>query len=440
MKPELVKFLSGRGLSIVRELATARGVDAYVVGGCVRDLLLGRGGGDIDIVLSGGWRELPRDFAERTHGSFFWLDEERGHARVVTRNVPDAATFDFAPLRGTGIVEDLSLRDFTINTLAVPLTTDAVLLDPLGGGADIHRRVVRMCADRTFADDPLRLVRAFRFAAVLGFSIDAATRAAIPPHAARLDHVSGERIRDELFHMLQPDGAGRMLQDMAVTGVFGPIVSGRGGAPPPVVLQEGSERITCLEERCRSLDAMFGAHAGTVSERLSDEIQQGIARLALMKLASWLSLFGIEPKTAGGRLKLGKAAQALLEIYCRLDAAAFRETEDDPCRLRKRYRLFDEREPAGPELPLLALANGLIAEGSCRELVAFWAESYIPRGGTLLLNGDEIMSLLRIPRGRGVGEALEALREAQTVGLVCSRANAVAFLKKKLLTTHDPMG
>ncbi|AJE03659.1 tRNA nucleotidyltransferase/poly(A) polymerase family protein [Geobacter pickeringii] len=439
MKPDLAKFLSGRGLPLVRELATARGVDAYVVGGCLRDLFLGREGRDIDIALSGGWREIPRDFAERTHGSFFWLDEERGHARVITRNLPDAATFDFAPLRGTGIVEDLTLRDFTINSLAVSLATEIVLLDPLEGETDIHRRIVRMCADRAFADDPLRLVRAFRFAAVLGFPIDDATRAAIPTHAAYLSNVSGERIRDELFQALQPDGAGRMLQEMAVAGVFGSIVPWKEGQPTHVVLQEGSERITRLEVLSSSLDALLGDHACTVSERLSGEIQQGITRLALMKLASWLSCLGIEPETASGRLKHGKAAQALLKIFCRLDTAAFRETEDDHY-LRKRYRFFDEREPGGPELPLLALANGLIAERLCREFVTYWMESYIPRGKALLLNGDEIISLLHIPRGKAVGAALEMLRESQTMGLVCNRDAAVAFLRKKQLTTEEPMG
>lgn len=439
MKPDLETFLRGPGLTVVRELATAHGVQAHVVGGCLRDLVLGRKGNDIDIALSGGWRELPREFAGRTGGSFFWLDEERGHARVVTRNLPDGATFDFAPLRGEGIVEDLTLRDFTINALAAPLTGDPVLFDPLGGEADIRRRVVRMCAERTFADDPLRLVRAFRFAAVLGFSLDDATRAAIPPHAARLGNVAGERIRDELFHALRPVGAGRMLQAMTDAGLLGAIFPW-GAAPSTGAPQEGRERIGHLEALSGSLGTILGVHSSAVAERLAGEVQQGVTRLALMKLATWLARIGIEPNTASGRLKLGKAAQALLEIYGRLDTAAFREAEADPHRLRHCYRFFDECEPAGHELPLLALANGLIPEHRCRELVAYRIESYLPRGSALLLSGDEVMSLLGIPRGRAVGESLETLREAQAMGLVSSSSEAAAFLGKKQLTTDEPMG
>lgn len=440
MNPELEKFLCGHGLPLVRELAEAHGVNAYVVGGCLRDLFLGREGNDIDIALSGSWRELPREFASRTGGSFFWLDEERGHARVVNRNQSDVAIFDFAPLRGGAIAEDLTLRDFTINALAVPLTGETVLFDPLGGELDIRRRVVRVCANSAFSDDPLRLVRAFRFSAILGFSIDDVTRAAIPSHAARLESVAGERIRDELFHTLWPVGAGKSLQKMAVAGVLGSIFPPGTASPTLVALQEADERITRLEALCGCLDVLLGAHSRLVVERLTAEVQQGVARLAIMKLALWLSRVGIEPKAVSGRLKLGKAVEALLEIYGHLDTMAFRETEGGACHLRNRFRFFDQWEPAGPELPLLAQAGGLIAENSCRELVAYWVESYIPRGNALLLSGDDVMALHKIPRGKAVGEALKILREAQAMGLARSRAEAAAFLRKKELTTGEPIG
>lgn len=425
--------MNGRGISLVRELASSLGVSGWVVGGCLRDLLLAREVNDIDIALAGGWRELPRSFAERAGGSFFWLDEARGHSRVIAGGGEGCLTVDFAPLRGDDIGADLALRDFTINALALPLAGEPALLDPLHGLDDIHRRTVRSCSPSTFSDDPLRLVRAFRFAAVLGFRIEETTLAAISPHAPLLANVAGERIRDELFHILRAQGAGVWLQGMAETGLLPGLLAhppgpGRTGLIPGAVAR--------VERIGDDPGALPGGHAPLAEARLIIEVQPGVTVLSLMKLAAFLEERGGSPAAACERLRLGKTARRLLEIYGGLDAPAFRALEG-PSRVGL-YRFYGDREPAGPELPLLAHALGLIDESRCLELVDYWARGYIPRGSELLLSGDDVMDLLRIPPGKAVGEALELLREAQATGLVRSRDEAAAYLGKKQLTPTSP--
>lgn len=414
-------------LHLLAELAAGEG-SAYLVGGCLRDLLLGRPVADLDLVLAGGTTELPRRFAARTGGSFFWLDEERGHARVIVSTATGPVTFDFAPLRGADLATDLRLRDFTINALAVPLVADGALIDPLGGAADLARRLVRVCSPQSFSDDPLRLVRAYRFAAALGFALEPATAAAIPLQATLLARVAGERLRDELFAILAVPEPGPFLRAMGEAGLLAAVF----GTPLPALSAaaaavDAADRVVC---RLASDDARFAA-------RLQQQVQEGITVVSLVKLAAFLT---VATPAGGARqgLKLGNVAAALLSRFAGLDRQSCRAAV--PAAGAGRFRFFSDREPAGPELALLAHVRGELAEQPCRELIAYYFEHYLPKGAPLLLTGDEVMALLGIPPGPRVGEALELLRQAQSLGMVATAAAAQVWLRKKLLTTDEPIG
>ncbi len=432
MESAIGTLLAGQGLRLVRELSLAFGVKAYVVGGCLRDLLLGRKGNDVDIALAGAWRELPSMFAERSGGTFFWLDEERGHSRVVIRNAAQHATVDFAPLRGESIAEDLALRDFTINALAVPLTEEDRLIDPFGGLEDIRQKLIRTSAPTAFRDDPLRLVRAFRFATVLGFRIEEATLSLVPGHAPLLSQIAGERIRDEFFQILQaPDAAGSMRK-MAETGLLPRILPHRAG-------EETFAAVAQVEKLCEAPETLTGEHrCDHLVARLQEEMQSGITVSVLLKLAAFLFPSGISHHEAGKRLKLGNAAQKLLGAYCRIGSPALRgrRHELSPGAM---YRFFNGHEPAGIELPLLGLALRLTAKNESRELTEYYLTTYLPRTRELILSGDDIMALLGIPQGQLVGKAVSLLREAQATGLVQTHDEAAAYLRKKLLTTDEPL-
>ena len=175
------------------------GEEAWIVGGAVRDELLGRPLLDLDIAC----RE-PEAAARRFGGPVFPLSERHGAWRVA---LDGGRTVDFTPLRD-GIEDDLATRDFTINAVARPLDGGDPV-DPFGGLPDLDRRVLRAVAPTIFEDDPLRLLRAVRLEDELGFHLDAETEGLIREHASLVDRPAGERILAELVR-LSPRGFERL--------------------------------------------------------------------------------------------------------------------------------------------------------------------------------------------------------------------------------------
>jgi hypothetical protein len=189
----------------MRELAREllAGEEAYVVGGAVRDELLGRDVLDLDIACRDPRGSAGR-YARRSGGAPFPLSERHGAWRVA---LPEGRTVDFTPLPGT-ILDDLGTRDFTINAIAVPLAGGEAI-DPFGGRKDLAARRLRAVSDRVFMDDPLRLLRAVRLEDELGVSLDAGTEALVREHAWRIPVAAGERILAELMR-LSRDGYRRL--------------------------------------------------------------------------------------------------------------------------------------------------------------------------------------------------------------------------------------
>jgi tRNA nucleotidyltransferase/poly(A) polymerase len=167
------------------------GEEAWVVGGALRDELLGRAIVDLDIAC-----RQPERAARRYGGPVFPLSERHGAWRVALQG---GRTVDFTPLRDD-IEEDLATRDFTINAIARPLAGGDPV-DPFGGVADLQQRVIRAVAPSIFEDDPLRLLRAVRLEDELGFSLDAETERLAREHAELVTAPAGERILAELIRL-----------------------------------------------------------------------------------------------------------------------------------------------------------------------------------------------------------------------------------------------
>jgi putative nucleotidyltransferase with HDIG domain len=178
-------------------LLAARGHDGYVVGGAVRDWLLGRTTTDFDVAVAGAPRAVARDLARATRAHVFELSEGFGSWRVVARD--RAWQLDVLPLAEGDIERDLALRDFTINAMAWPLNGGLDdLVDPFGGRADAAAGRMRMVAPGAFAADPLRVLRVVRLACELAFEVDTATAQAARASAPDLRGVAAERVFAEL--------------------------------------------------------------------------------------------------------------------------------------------------------------------------------------------------------------------------------------------------
>ena len=173
----------------------------YLVGGFLRDRWLKRQkqNWDLDFAVDFKAIDLARTFAKETKSGFVVLDRQHGCARVVL----EGGTLDFADFRGKNLKEDLLHRDFTINTLALPLCyksgTKRPLLDYYNARGDLEKGIIRMTSDSSFEEDPLRILRAFSLSALLNFKIEKTTLMMAEKQKDRLKDVSCERIRDELF-------------------------------------------------------------------------------------------------------------------------------------------------------------------------------------------------------------------------------------------------
>lgn len=194
----------------------ASSLTAWLVGGCIRDLLLGRQCADVDVVCI----EDPSDWARswaKGRGHWFWLDQQRRHSRIL---LPEGVSFDVAPLRAPTIEADLLARDFTVNALAVPIGETGQLLDPLNGIIDLSHRCLRICSDRSFSDDPLRILKGARHAAVFAFSFDEHSLNSMSDHASLINNVAAERVRDELFALVNVRDLFNTMQTLSDAGVL----------------------------------------------------------------------------------------------------------------------------------------------------------------------------------------------------------------------------
>lgn len=202
---------------LARELLAGR--EAWIVGGAVRDELLGREVVDLDIACADP-KAAARAFARRSGGAPFRLSERHGAWRVA---LDGGRTVDFTPLRGS-IDDDLETRDFTINAIALPLAGGEAH-DPHGGRADLAARVLRAVRDSVFEDDPLRLLRAVRLEDELGFRLDERTEELVRAHAALVGRAAGERILQELVRL---SAAGyRRLEELGLLAEVGGVTAER---------------------------------------------------------------------------------------------------------------------------------------------------------------------------------------------------------------------
>ena len=176
-------------------LREAAGEGSWLVGGAVRDRLLGRETTDYDVVMAGEPRRLARALARSTHAHVFSLSDQFGGWRVVARD--RGWQVDLLPLNGSTIEADLGQRDLTLNAIAEPLA-GSELIDPFGGVKDLRRRRLRMVSPGAFEQDPLRTMRLARLACELGFDVDPETAQAAAGSTAGLGRVAPERVFTEL--------------------------------------------------------------------------------------------------------------------------------------------------------------------------------------------------------------------------------------------------
>lgn len=199
----------------------------YLVGGSVRDHILRRKQKDIDLICDDA-ENVARGIADANKAAFvpFRKKPEEPCFRVVNRGNPEDF-LDVSPIRGGSPDADLRLRDFTINSVAIRIGRGGVLRetsDPTGGIADLERKTIKMTGPEAFVSDPLRMLRAVRFAATLGFDVDESTTNAVKTHAGLIKNTASERILHELFEIFKADRVHPFVCMMDELGILETII------------------------------------------------------------------------------------------------------------------------------------------------------------------------------------------------------------------------
>lgn len=476
--------------------AMPAGQAVYLVGGAVRDALLGRETHDLDFVLGEDVLEFARRTANALGGAYYPLDEARQTARVVLNAGTDRREIlDFAAYRGPDLESDLSARDFTLNAMAIPLEGPLELIDPLHGAEDLLAKRMRACSPTSLTDDPLRVARAIRLANNLGLFILPETRKQVREAAPGLERVSPERKRDELFRILDGSDvstAFRALDQMGVLGYLLPeLVRLKGVAQTAPHIYDVWEHTLSVMQNLESVlgvlalsfqaDRAASLVMGMLSHRLGrfrQEIHDHLGQRftpdrnarALLFLAALYHDSGkpatrrVEP---GGRVRFFGHEQAGDQIVHER-AVRLRLSSDEvervsavvahhlrpillaqgpePPSRRAVYRFYRDAGQAGVEVCLLSLADVLGTYGpaiqteawqgqldTVRTLLEAWWEQRTERVlPDPLINGRELMRNLRLQSGPEVGRLLEAIREAQAAGEVRSREEALELARRML--------
>ncbi len=188
---------------------------AYLVGGVVRDIILRQPIHDLDIALDGDVHTFGRKVADTTGAAFFVLNEKFNTARIIFKYSEEIRmNLDIVKLRGKSIEEDLKMRDFTINAMAINLREQYRVIDPFNAVDDLRNHKLIACSEESFKDDPIRVLRALRQSIELGCTIEKKTILHLKEAVPLLDSISSERIRDEFFRLLNGKNVPQAIQVM----------------------------------------------------------------------------------------------------------------------------------------------------------------------------------------------------------------------------------
>ena len=465
-------------ISALVKLAQSEGHQLYLVGGFIRDTLLGRSSKDVDFV-SRRTSDLAKSLARETGTRLALIDRKFGTIRLIPpaglNELSDFYQVDLSPLRGSSIAADLNQRDFTVNALAVDLSawqTDGSfhLLDPLGGLSHLRAGRLQLCSPHSLKEDPLRILRAYRLAATHDFTLEAYTQDRIREIRHGLNRVAVERIRDELVLILSTTNSApilRVLDDDNVLGILLPECEpmrncSQNDYYQQDVWQHSIAALEALEFFLANPQKILGRHADEALPILAQRIAGGRTREIMLKLGVLLHDIG-KPNCRtvdengvthfyGHQVAGARLAGSLCARFC----FSNKEIDFVSQLVRQHMRvvhLFSLRRTSrkalsrlfklGPELfwPLLLLFGSIYVAtkgprsqkaevGVLRHRIDRWLDFYHTQlkpkeGEPPLVRGHELMNRLNLSPGATVGKLLHTLAELQWEGRITSRDEAL---------------
>ncbi len=444
-------------LDCLVEWLGARGVTAYLVGGYVRDLLLGRPIYDVDVAVDGDTLSLSRQAADALGGAFYVLDEARQTARVLLPSDDGIKEVDFARLKGGDLEADLSERDFTINAMALSLSdrSAASVIDPQGGQADLRAKRLRAVSPTSISDDPIRILRAVRLTGELGFNIDPDTDRLVRQALPVLGQVSAERIRDEWSRILALPTLDAPLCYMHEAGILWALVS-RFGAPvdDPNTRDSLFNKAIAIESALSRLldhprdvgppyDGAIAPYQAQLQAHLGAYVSDRRSRRLLLRFVALLHPLLQEDGARIGAclsgLRFSNAEARRARLLCKAWAAGAVLSGVARGTLHRFYRQAGD---AGPDAVLWRLAESLtgadahLASAESHRAHLAW-QAYFDEYETIvapprLIDGDALLAHFDLQPGPRLRDLLDDVREAQAEGRISSTEEALRWVERRI--------
>lgn len=442
---------------------------AYVVGGFIRDCMLKKDSCDVDIVVNQGHaKSFSQRLSDYLNGFFVELDNINNIYRVV---FPDKVNYiDIADMTGSCIEEDIKRRDFTINAIAYDLKNNS-LIDITNGKDDILKKIIREVSPKNITDDPVRILRAFRFQSQLGFKMTESLKNIIKENYSLLDTTAKERINTELIKLFGGEHAPIVLYylyESKILEMFFPEVTQIAKIPPNT-----HHHLNLLEhsiETVKQVQIFYEKADEEVKNHLDEIFLGGHKRLYYLKLAAFLhdvgkpSTWKIEPETGRHRfimhdsegaklivntlknLKFSKKQIAYIQkmikfhIYPASVVTAqeagekaymrfYRKMEDETIDIIA-IAYADRMSALGPDVTEQMLKQNI--DGLSSLLLGYMKAKNKLAPLPKLIDGKEIMDMFSIPASPKLGKIIEELKEAQLNGDINTKEEAIAYLKQTI--------
>jgi len=450
----------------------------YLVGGSVRDLLIGlQDIKDIDITIASDSEVVARKFADAIKGSFFFLDQERKITRVVKHHDGETLQFDFTNFEGPDLAADLGRRDFTVNAMAIDLrkllaeqSLDTIL-DLFHGKEDVKNKFVRIVKPAVLDEDPLRLLRAIRFAATLDFTIESKTADEIRARSGLLAAPSPERIRDELFQILSQRGAADHLMLMDSLGLLSVLLpeldSLRGFSPGRYhrydVRTHSIKAAGYVDSVLDDLPKIAPEQANLVLDHLEKTLEHFVPRKAALRFACLLhdiakpetysrdedghihfyghdNLGAEKARAICSRFRLSRDTETVVTALIKQHMRLFNLSAPGGPSRNAMYRYCRDLKDAVPESLLLAQSDAratfeLMPPGKFADtekpmaaVLEYYYEKFLKTEAKPLVTGHDLLErgLKPGPRFR---EILDTVKERQAAGTIRDRKEALSYLE-----------
>ncbi|UCF86528.1 MAG: CCA tRNA nucleotidyltransferase [Nitrospiraceae bacterium] len=399
--------------------------EIFLVGGYVRDLLRNQISNDKDYVIKNAAEKIARKAAMKFHGTFVLLKRGQTYRTVIkpTGRKPQVI-LDFNVLK-SNIYNDIKERDFTINAIAWGPQTG--IMDPMYGQKDIKRGIIRPVRVKNLFKDPLRILRAYRFAAELGFLINRQTRKHLAQYAKKLTQVAPERITEEIFKILNMQNSSKNLDKCCKDRVLG-----------NVFFTKAKNRSNCmniLKENIKLLRKFDLLHAQMIRSKyktgknvsfrefFTSEVSQGLNRAGLIRLFLLFRDLDIDDSS----IKVSRSIQrALKDMNSGNNIIEVQEFEK-VSRVSRR-RLNEIFNNSGERVDEIAIILSMVINKDVKNFL-IKAREFIRIRNRKLLNGKEVQRISGIKQGEKIGLILAALKERQINGLIRNTSEARDWIR-----------